>query len=115
MHRRTLLKLLSAPAITGFRLGAAEPRPHRVVISGAGSAPWAADAVAAAGAVVAPPPVEPPPHAATMTVAPRMVASNRTRIVMDPIALTSPRLRSTGTVGTFANVADAHRNVYNPA
>ena len=36
MHRRTLLKLLSAPAITGFRLGAAEPRPHRVVISGAG-------------------------------------------------------------------------------
>lgn len=36
MHRRTLLKLLSAPAITGFRLGAAEPRPQRVVISGAG-------------------------------------------------------------------------------
>lgn len=36
MHRRTLLKLLSAPAITGFRLGAAEPGPRRVVISGAG-------------------------------------------------------------------------------
>ena len=36
MHRRTLLKLFSAPVITGFRLGAAEPRPHRVVISGAG-------------------------------------------------------------------------------
>ena len=36
MHRRTLLKLLSGPVITGFQLGAAEPRPHRVVISGAG-------------------------------------------------------------------------------
>jgi glycine/D-amino acid oxidase-like deaminating enzyme len=36
MHRRTLLKVLSGPVITGFRLGAAESRPHRVVISGAG-------------------------------------------------------------------------------
>lgn len=36
MDRRTLLKLLSVPVITGVRLGAAEPRPHRVVISGAG-------------------------------------------------------------------------------
>lgn len=36
MNRRTLLKLLSAPAITGFPLGAAEPTPNRVVISGAG-------------------------------------------------------------------------------
>src|SRR5579862_7202171 len=36
MHRRTLLKLLSAPVIAGYRLGAVDPRPHRVVISGAG-------------------------------------------------------------------------------
>jgi len=36
MHRRTLLKLLSAPIITGFPLGAADPRPNRVVIAGAG-------------------------------------------------------------------------------
>lgn len=34
--RRTLLKLLSAPVLTGVRLGAAEPRPQRVVIAGGG-------------------------------------------------------------------------------
>lgn len=36
MERRTLLKLLSTPAIAGYSLGAAESRPNRVVISGAG-------------------------------------------------------------------------------
>ena len=36
MQRRTLLKLLSAPVITGYPLVGAEPRPNRVVISGAG-------------------------------------------------------------------------------
>ena len=36
MHRRTLLKLLSAPVISGLRLGAAGPSPNRVVVSGAG-------------------------------------------------------------------------------
>ena len=36
MHRRTLLKLLSAPVITGCRLAAADRKPQRVVISGAG-------------------------------------------------------------------------------
>lgn len=36
MQRRTLLQLLSAPVLTGVRLGAAEPRPQRVVIAGAG-------------------------------------------------------------------------------
>ena len=36
MQRRTLFQLLSAPVLTGIRLGAAEPRPQRVLIAGAG-------------------------------------------------------------------------------